>query len=132
MTNGGYMTNGLISVMQGSSVVLKIVVGCDGFNVRKCAERLISLWPDDSPFETHERWLALWANNMAHISGFGCVDCRVVLTENTVRADCPSDLPHLYRDTFDDPHFNPRWELGTAPHVVIINLDRMEVTDGRE
>lgn len=33
------------------------------------------------------------------------------------------DLPDVYRRTFEDPKWNPRWEFGTAEFVEVVHLD---------
>lgn len=105
-------TQGLVTVLSDGRVVMKVVAGCNGYNAEKLAERLRNSWPVniDQAYKTAEE------------VGFGAPDCRVVLTEDRERYDGKDDLDPRYRATFPRPEFNPRWEHGTADHVIVINV----------
>jgi hypothetical protein len=82
-------------------VVVKVIVGCAGFNVAAFAGEVVKRKLTDL------KHLELLADNVE----FGCTSCRVLMDQNEILADadCVSDL---YRQTFDQPMFNPRWECG--------------------
>ncbi len=106
-------TQGLVTIKSGDKVLMKVVVGCDGCNANALAETLKAMWP-----VTAER-----VYNEATESGFGCNDCLVVITETEVvfKGD-DEELSPLYKGTLQNPHFNPRWERGTADYTVIADV----------
>lgn len=115
------MTNGVVSIVNGGKVVLKIVCGCDGYNAAKLADALrdwIGDWQGDGcPIDLED------ARGVAREVGFGCDDCLVLMNENEFRFDGDDDeIGPLYREKFADPRFNPRWELGVCGHVELVEL----------
>ena len=107
------MTQGLLSVTQNGKVVLKIVVGCNGYNINKIA-RLTELEHDFSDLKGFYE--------MADHVDFGCDACRVVMTKDEIYPpEMECEITPLFRETFDNPAFNPRWKHGTADHVRVIN-----------
>jgi len=107
-------TQGVVSITKDGRVQIKIVVGCDGYRAPAVAKQLQlrGAVPD-----------AAEAYNIAQKIGFGCERCRVVLSDSdTITEDDPDELGPLYRSTFDDPKFNPRWEQGIAAHTEIVEL----------
>ena len=109
-------TQGLVTVKSGDKVLMKVVAGCDGNNAQKLADKLKDTWPVD----------AFKAYQLAQEVGFGDEDCLVAITisEAVSGGDKVGDeeLGPLYRTTFQQPEFNPRWENGTADHVIVINV----------
>lgn len=105
-------TQGLISVVADDKVLMKIVAGCDGMFGYRVATQLRAQWP-----VTAER-----AYEIAHEMQFGCRSCLVVLTKDEQFDDCDSVLSPRYRETFDDPQFNPRWDHGTADFVEVVQV----------
>ena len=107
-------TQGLVSVVSGGQVQMKIVVGCSGFNASKLAAA-IRTWP-------------IQATNvfaLAKKKGFGCDDCRVVMYRDGDQVkQVPGDVEasELYFWTFDDPRFNPRWEIGICEHTEVVEV----------
>jgi len=91
---------------------MKVIAGCNGYKAQDVADRLKDSWPVgvDKDYE------------LAREVGFGCKGCLVVITATEERFDGDEDLFPRYRDTFDQPEFNPRWEHGTADHIVIIDV----------
>ena len=104
-------TQGIVTLMSKGKVLMKIVAGCDGMNAKNVGNDLKKYWPVS----------AKDAEGLAQKNGFGCDECLVVMTETEVISNEESPLP-LYREKFQDPNFNPRWEHGSADHVVIIEV----------
>lgn len=107
-------TQGLISIVKDGQVLVKAVAGCYGYNAPELAQELRKglLYPR-----------AAEIYNFCILHDFGCHGCLVVM-DNTgiVIAEDALDLDERYRNTFDDPRFNPRWELGTAEYTEIVDL----------
>lgn len=106
-------TQGLITITKGNEVFMKIVAGDNGQNAKKLAKELRKNndFTAEKVYET-----ALKAN-------FGCRECLVVLVRNGYRTDSMDRLPAIYRNTFDQPTFNPRWAKGTADYVITIAIN---------
>lgn len=108
-------TQGLVTVTAYGEVVLKAVAGCNGFEAGKLAEAIRS---GDIAADIESVY------NEARQLGFGCEDCLVVWdAEDRAGAAVQEGLPPLYRETFSDPQFNPRWEHGTAAYVEIVETE---------
>lgn len=105
-------TQGIVSVQSGGRVVMKLVAGNDGNLAQKVADRLRSSWPLSADA----------AYDLARKIGFGCRESLVVLTESETKYKGSVELDDRYYDTLQDPEFNPRWEQGTADHVVVIKV----------
>jgi hypothetical protein len=113
------MTQGLVTVKSGQKVLMKVVAGSDGNNAKKLADWLRDFWPK-SPKQVYKKALKL---------EFGCDSCLVVITDSQVFFEgkcCDSnsfdaDNP-LYRKTFQQPEFNPRWENGIAEYLEIVEV----------
>ena len=122
-------TQGIVSVVRGGAVLLKVVAGSDGYNAPKLAEALRA-WFEANEFlyaTDDERMDARTAYCLASMIGFGA-DCdRVVVMPDEVFHQCDDELGPLYRQTFADPRFNPRWEYGTADYIEVVDLDAKEV-----
>jgi len=106
------MTHGLISVTVNNQVVMKLIVGCNGYNFKKVVKQLKEEWP-----VSLER-----AYEIASVNYFGSVDCLVVIDENSVIYKGDDMLSPLYRETFADPNFNPRWECGLTDEFEIVEF----------
>lgn len=112
------MTNGVVSVVdQSGKVLLKVVVGCEGYGAKIFAAGIKAEWP--MTWQQVERF----ANDLE----FGCEDCRVILTPGQLhfRDELEFESGDLlrYLDTFDNPRFNPRWERGICAYVEVIEVD---------
>lgn len=107
------MTQGIVSVVKNGEVILKIVAGSDGMNAGKLAPEIKKRNAVLSLEELH---------SLAIEVGFGCEKCLVVLGKESDFHMTEDDLPPLYRKTFSDPKFNPRWECGLADHVIVVKL----------
>lgn len=102
-------TNGVVSIVENGQVTVKAICGCNGFNAHVLRDRI----EDEglqSAFEVYQA---------ACNHSFGCTNCLVVMDKNnSLHGDF--EIKTTYRETFNDPEFNPRWECGLAEHVAII------------
>ena len=113
------MTNGIVSVLSGARVIVKVIVGCDGYNAKLLADRLRKRRAVDVDI----------AYDAALDVGFGCPQCLVVMDADRIRFegdepvdDWREDLRTRYRKTFTDPKFNPRWERGTCGDTRVVTM----------
>jgi len=106
-------TQGLLTITVNNNVVFKIIAGCNGYNAEDLAE--IIKKSETSVFSLQSLW------DMAKMAGFGCDHCLVVIDK---QSSIPNgeELDKRYRETFNIPEFNPRWDLGTADHVIMVEL----------
>ena len=108
-------TQGIVSITHNGKVVMKFIVGCNGMN----AASLVKVLKKDGKIPK-----SLWdAYILAKRVGFGCPRCLVVMNKSR-REFYGSEkrLDRLYRKTFNQPRFNPRWKHGIADHVKVIEL----------
>jgi hypothetical protein len=105
-------TQGIVTVRDKGSVVMKVVAGCNGQNAQKVAEVLQRFWPIDIEE----------AYKIARENGFGCTDCLVVITESDIKHCSGDEIPTRYRETFQQLEFNPRWDHGTAAYTLVIDI----------
>ena len=109
-------TQGLVSIVHGSQVRAKLICGCNGYEAPKLAAKireavsLVGMLDLDT------------LNRMAMEIGFGCDACLVTMGPDAVSTYWNEDLSPLYRDKFNEPRFNPRWEHGTADYVEVVEL----------
>lgn len=96
-------TNGLVTIRTNGKVKMKIIAGCDGYNAKKLAKKIRKLGRMTTIGEAYL---------LATECGFGCSRCLTAMdkTHAVLKSNLP--LPKLYRSTFKDPAFNPRWECG--------------------
>lgn len=121
-------TQAIVSIVEDSITKIKAICGCNGYYAEKLAEIVRS----DNLTTAAEVYQA------AHEVHFGCRDCLVVLDSETflfagANPDSLFSLHPLYRETFGDPKFNPRWERGTACHVIVVKrttgMDEAEIDE---
>jgi len=105
-------TQGMLSVTKNGKTVLKAVAGCDGYNVKDLVK---SLSKEDCTNPNKVYGKALDA-------GFGCHDCLVVLSADKIVHTSHDEVGGLYKETFEQPKFNPRWERGTVEHYSEVKL----------
>ncbi len=111
-------TQGLISIVDGNGKVrIKIVAGCDGFNAIKLAARIKAKKLTDLQ-SIYDAALAF---------PFGSESSLVVMNKDEFIYAGDDSLPVRYFQTFDDPHFNPRWHYGTADFTKVIKMSRFNV-----
>lgn len=105
-------TQAIISIVKNCHTIVKIICGCDGYNVEKLAEIIKSSQPN----KIQDIY------DIAIKNGFGCKDCLVVMDKNEIIYKGDGHVGPLYRETFDDPSFNPRWKNGNADYVIILKV----------
>lgn len=106
-------TQAIISIVKNGHTFIKIICGCNGYN----AEKLAKIIKDNRFDKIHDIYKVALENK------FGCRDCLVVMDDNDIIFKDDVYVGSLYRETFDDPSFNPRWKLGTAENVIILKID---------
>jgi len=106
-------TQGVVTVLKDAKVAMKIVVGCDGYNAANIAQIIRAAGKVPTVREAYKTALQLTC---------GCRDCLTIITTDEIFFMGSEDVGPLYRETFDDPRFNPRWKNGTADHVHIVRL----------
>lgn len=106
-------TQGVVTIKHDDKVVMKFVAGCDGMKAPLLARRLR---------ESGEVPSLEAAYDLATKVGFGSESCLVVMDETREVFRGDEDLGPLYRQTFDQAEFNPRWEYGTADYIIVVDL----------
>lgn len=111
-------TQAVVSVRKDGQMVFKFVVGCNGAQAPDFADGLRSLGHVPTLLEALE---------IAATTLYGCSECFITVTPEAVRpysrySDYVDEPNSLYRRTFDDPRFNPRWEQGTAAYTEIVDF----------
>lgn len=104
------MTQGLVSVVENGKVVFKIVAGCNGYNAPALAKRL----SENQPFNIQK------CLSYSREEDFGCEDCLVVMSDKEIISRA-GEIGPLYRETFCNPTFNPRWTHGTAGYTCVVS-----------
>ncbi|MDQ5893681.1 MAG: hypothetical protein QG640_693 [Patescibacteria group bacterium] len=108
------MTQGLISIVQDGKVVMKIITGADGQCASKVAKAIKKLGHIPEPEEAYD---------LALRHGFGHESSLVVMNgKETFHKTDTEGFEKGYRQTFDNPEFNPRWDHGTADYTQIVHL----------
>lgn len=125
------MTNGIIAIKRGGKVIIKIVVGCEGYNAPKVAEAIRQHFYKGGNLKCENVEQIVIDNDM------GCEDCLVIiwggksiginLWQNGARVKPDDDNWNKvdyerYVDTFQLPKFNPRWKQGTCGFVEIVEF----------
>jgi hypothetical protein len=110
------MNQAIISLVKDGHTFIKIICGCNGDN----SEKLVEAIKNDRPDNIKDIYI------MALENGLGCVECLVVMNDERVIFGGDENIDPLYRETFDDPSFNPRWKVGIADIVTILNMDNPE------
>lgn len=113
--NGGYMaTQGMVSILKNGETFIKIVVGCDGYNIDDFCQEIIN---KKTVNLTELYYMALKCD-------FGCGECLVVMNEEKIlHPELESIDWSLYRNTFHNSNFNPRWESGITEYFKILNVE---------
>lgn len=105
-------TQAVVSIVSDGQTLVKVVAGCDGYNAWGVAKELCKA-------------KTLQLNTVYGIAGgkMGCKDCLVAMDVETEIYKGGDGTSGLYRETFNDPIFNPRWNCGSADKVVIIDVE---------
>ena len=106
-------TQGLVTITRQGKVVMKFIAGCDGMNASKVAAALHRAGTIPGLARAYD---------MAQKLGFGSEASLVVMDAKGIEFHGDGKPSKLYRKTFNQPAFNPRWKCGTADHVKIIEL----------
>lgn len=112
-------TQGVLSVVVDGKMLVKVVTGCDGARLSTVAKEL---------FRRDEVSVAIVAEECDR-AGFDRDDTGFIVqvsADRELNTDTDrEELGQLYRDTFDDPWFNPRWRKGVADvhRVVLFSKD---------
>lgn len=114
-------TQGIVTLVRGQKVMFKAVAGCDGYLAADVANEVKKRAGIGSARELLDLCLDV---------GFGDETRLVVQSQDenlTVDGVDEGDLSALYRDAdkLQMPRFNPRWDLGTAEFVEIVDLDEV-------
>ena len=109
-------TQAIISLLKDGHTFIKIICGCEGYN----AEKLVKNIKNGQPDNIKDIYI------MALENGLGCVECLVVMNSEHIIFCGDENIGPLYRETFDDPSFNPRWKTGIADIVTILKIDNPE------
>ena len=115
-------TQGIVSVVKDGEMLVKAVAGCDGYNAHALAQEIA-----DCGMNTVEEVFS--AAQRLH---FGSRESLVVQDSARDLYAGDDELSSLYREKFKDPEFNPRWELGSADHVVVVDLSDFEFPSVRD
>ena len=107
------MTQGLITITEDGNVIMKIVAGSNGMIAEKVAKSLVKIYKRAKLSEVYEMVLDI---------GFGSQNDLVVINENEQFSKSPDVISPLYRKTFTQPEFNPRWECGLADYVKVVHV----------
>jgi hypothetical protein len=107
-------TQGLVSVRKDGKVIMKFVAGSNGFNATKVAAAIRR--KGEVPKSL------LLAYEMATKCGFGSEDNLVIMDDINIEFHGDEQLPERYRKTFSQPEFNPRWDLGIADYMKVVDL----------
>lgn len=112
-------TQAIISLVKNGHTFIKIICGCNGYN----AEKLVKTIKNSRPDNIQDIY------KMALENKFGCEDSLVVMDSDNIIFNGDESVGPLYRKTFDNPSFNPRWDIGTAEIVIILKIDNPEWID---
>jgi len=109
-------TQAMVSLTKDSKTFIKVIVGCDGYRAENVAKEII-------------QYVLLGGKDIEDIYKiaeeieFGCKDCLVVMNNDDIIYKGNDELSfEKYKETFEDPQFNPRWEHGTTEYLYIIPM----------
>ncbi len=115
-------TQWLVTVRVDDEVEMKIVAWSNWYNAENVATRIKESWPVS----------AQEAYDIAIEEHLGWISTLVVTTlEKTIYENEEGDLDGhpLYKKTFADPNFNPRWEHWTSDYTEIIDIVTKKTED---
>ena len=105
-------TQGIVAIVKDGRVVMKFVAGAEGYRAPNLAHALKRM--RNLPKNAKAGY------ELAYAYGFGSIEDLVVMTESEIEFHGDVDLSPLYRETFNQPRFNPRWKQGTADYVEVV------------
>ena len=108
-------TQGIVSIRKAGKVQMKLIAGMNGRKAPELAQELKKLGRVPSLEDAYEIALDI---------GFGGGEYTLVVVDEHGSYDRTGEEPlnKRYRETFEDPEFNPRWAWGTADYVEIVDL----------
>ena len=106
-------SNGVISLISGNKVVMKIIAASGGENITEAVSVIRKNWPINI-FRAYDIALNLQ---------FGSSDSLVVMDIKKIYYLGPGSLTDKYRKTFNAPRFNPYNKKGGDSYTVIIDID---------
>lgn len=112
------LTQGLVSVTCNGHTLVKAVCGCNGNRAELLAQHI----RERNLTSVEEIYQA------ARMVGFGCPACLTVFTQSDAMS-AGGEIPQRYRKNFDQPDFNPRWDIGKYDNR--IQLEHVAGTDRR-
>lgn len=107
-------TQGLLAITRNSKTVCKVVAGSDGNGVVALAD-----WVRGNPTHTLDE---LWAQANTLFSADSLVMQTSEMEFRCVGEPPRADATCTYRQNFDNPSFNPRWQCGLADCVEVVEL----------
>lgn len=110
------VTQAVISLVKKGHTFIKVVCGCNGYN----AEKLLKIIEDKRLDKIRPIYKMAIQNNI------GCKECLVVMDDSDIIFKGSGSIDPLYRETFDNPSFNPRWKNGTAEYTAVLKIDKTE------
>lgn len=109
-------TQGLLSATKNGKLLFKIITGSDGYNVPKLAQ-----WLKENPSaQMDDVWkqaATLFAKDSLVLQ---LSPTEVICDNEWAKPNLDSEC--LYRTTFENPSFNPRWESGIAEYCETVEL----------
>lgn len=105
-------TQGIVSIVSDGKVIIKLITGSNGSEANKLKEQLEKSWPLDINK----------AYEIALNFEFGSTDSLVAMDKDNIIFHGEGNIGDRYRDTFNDPRFNPRWEYGLADEIEILQV----------
>jgi hypothetical protein len=109
-------THGIVSVIKDGVVILKVIAGCNGWLASKLANQLKLAGNYDDLESIFKKALAI---------EFGSLETLVVMNAVTTffSVNYSEEPSPLYRKTFNNPRFNPRWESGMVEEDCLAIFD---------
>jgi hypothetical protein len=110
-------TNALISITKNGETYVKIIAGCEGQRAGLVVKELMSRMLADEQTDLKDIY------NIAKEKKLGCEECLVVMSETEILYEGFDEVAPGYRETFDDPRFNPRTSKGDLGYLYIIPVE---------
>jgi hypothetical protein len=106
----------LITLVENDQVAFKCIVGCDGYNIQKTTQAIQNMQSITAK-ELYDICLETW---------FWEIDCLVIQSKNESYHKTEDNLSDLYKseEKFNNPEFNPRWEIGMSDFFEIIDITK--------
>jgi len=129
-------TQGLISIINQDTkeVLVKIVAGSNGMYIDEAIEKIkpiLNVVRLPSFLNRQERLQQLVSKgslslifNRCLTVPFGAEDDLVIYSSTCMVSNDPEEelFPSRWKDTFNIPEFNPRWDRGTAAYFKIVEI----------